>query len=118
MTNITKVDGRKNNGKNLKGRPKGVKNKTTLFKEAMRNGFENLLMEKGQKIFEVVADKAIEGDMQAAKMILDRVLPATKAIDLEQLEKSKGLTIDINIGGMPARETLDVEIVEGEILDE
>ena len=35
---------KKPQGHNLTGRPKGVKNKTTLFKEAMKEGFEQKLM--------------------------------------------------------------------------
>lgn len=105
-----KKDGR---GAHLKGRPKGVKNKTTIFKEAMRGQFEELLMQKGQKVFEIVAQRAIEGDMKAAKLLLDRILPVSKAIDLDQLEKSKGLTISVNIGSLEDQtKPIDAEVVE------
>ena len=114
LTDIKKVDGRRNNGKNLKGRPKGVKNKTTLFKEAIREGFEERLLKDGMKVVDAVVAKAVDGDMTAAKLLLDRILPTSKAIDLEQLEKSKGLSISINVGSMQSEqnEVLDAEIVE------
>lgn len=108
------LDGRRNNGKNLKGRPKGIKNKTTIFKEAIREGFEEKLLKDGQKVIDAVVKKAIDGDMTAAKLLLDRMLPTSKAIDLEQLEKSKGLTISVNIGSLEdkTKEIIDAEIVE------
>lgn len=100
MSKEIKVDGRKNNGKHLKGRPKGAKNKTTLFKEVIREGFEDKLLKDGMKVVDAVVKKALEGDMTAAKLLLDRILPTSKAIDLDQLEKSKGLSISINVGSL------------------
>jgi hypothetical protein len=69
----------------------------------MRAGFENKLMKDGQKVFDAVVAKAIEGDMTAAKLIMDRILPTQKAIDIETLEKSKGVQISINVGKMENR---------------
>jgi hypothetical protein len=112
MTEITKVDGRKNNGRNLKGRPKGIKNKTTIFKEAIREGFEEKLMKDGMKVVDAVVAKAIEGDMTAAKLLLDRILPTSKAIDLDQLEKSKGVSISIQIGDLQEPQAIDAEVIE------
>lgn len=79
------------------GRPKGAKNKSTLFKEAMKEGFEDKLMKDGFKVFDAVVAKAVEGDMTAAKMILDRVVPVTKAVDLNasDLSRKGGITINI-----------------------
>ena len=84
-------------GHNLTGRPKGVKNKSTLFKEAMKQGFEDKLIKDGFKVFDAVVSKAIEGDMTAAKMILDRVVPVSKAVDINasSLDAKGGITIHI-----------------------
>lgn len=118
MSDITKVDGRRNNGKNLKGRPKGVKNKTTIFKEVIREGFEDKLLKDGMKVIDAVVAKAIDGDMTAAKLLLDRILPTSKAIDLEALEKSKGLSISINIGSLEDSVIEDAVVIEdGEIVE-
>lgn len=99
------------------GRPKGAVNKSTLIREALKGNFEDLLQKKGQKLFEAVVDKAIDGDMTAAKLVLDRILPTSKAIDLSDLEKSKGLSIQINVGSMKQPETIDAEIVDAEVID-
>ena len=101
------------------GRPKGAKNKTTLFKEAMQEGFENLLEREGKAVFMAVVDKAKDGDMSAAKMILDRVVPVTKAVDVNAgVQGKQGITINIeklvaDVGQM------DGELIEdGEIVDD
>lgn len=81
------------------GRPPGSLNKTTLFKEAMREGFENKLEKDGMRVFDAVVQKAIEGDMAAAKMIMDRVVPVQ-----EQSSGVKGAgNIVINVSGMEAK---------------
>lgn len=90
---------KKPRGHNLKGRPKGAKNKTTIFKEIMHEGFEASMQKKFQKVIKVVIDKAIEGDMKAAKMLFDRVIPVSKAVDLDSLGK-KGISISIYVGEM------------------
>lgn len=100
------------------GRPKGAKNKTTLFKEAIRDGFEDRLMKDGMKVVDAVVAKAIEGDMTAAKLLLDRILPTTKAIDLDALEKAKGLTISLNIGNLEDKVVEGVVVEEGEFSEE
>jgi len=86
-------------GHNLKGRPKGAKNKTTLFKEIMQEGFEKKMETDFKKVIQVVIDQAKNGDMKAAKMLFDRVIPVSKAVDLENLGK-KGISISINVGDM------------------
>lgn len=86
-------------GHNLKGRPPGAKNKTTLFKEVMQEGFEESMEKDFAKVIKVVIDQAKLGDMKAAKMLFDRVIPVSKAVDLENLGK-KGISISINVGAM------------------
>lgn len=109
----TEIAQKKPRGHNLKGRPKGIKNKTTLFKEAMKEGFENLLEKEAQKVFMAVVSEAKTGNMQAAKMILDRVIPVTKAIDLGAGDLGKG-GITINIESLTASVG---EADSGEIID-
>tara|TARA_R110000796_G_scaffold15689_4_gene49865 strand:- start:86 stop:526 length:441 start_codon:yes stop_codon:yes gene_type:complete len=118
------------------GRPKGAKNKTTIFKEVMRNGFEEEMEREGIAVIKSVISaakgsplvdkegnavlddygKAVlgKGDMQAAKLLLDRILPTTKAIDLDQLENSKGLTISINVGEL----TGHPDLIDNNVIDE
>ena len=122
-----------------KGRPAGAKNKATLFKEVVREGFEATMKKDIQKVIGAVVYAACgtpltdrngdvvigddgkpvmgKGDMAAAKLLFDRVLPTTKAIDLDQLENSKGLTISINVGeltGHPDKPSIDGEVLEND----
>lgn len=106
-------------GQHLKGRPKGVLNKTTLFKQVMQQGFEEALEKDFKRVLRTVIDKAVEGDMTAAKMLLDRVVPTSKAIDLDDLAKSKGLTISINVGSLEdQKKPINAEIIEDATYEE
>lgn len=119
VTKSGKPDGRVNNGKHLSGRPVGAKNKSTLVKEAVRGGFDDLLIEKGKDLMIMLFDEAINNkNMQAAKLLMDRALPQTKSIDLDALEKSSGLTINVQIGELEQKVVDGVVIEEGEIVDE
>jgi hypothetical protein len=82
-----------------RGRPKGAKNKDTLFKELMTGKFQDIAVEHVEKTIAVLFQKAHQGDMKAIKLIMDRVVPVTKAVDLADMEK-KGLTINISVGSM------------------
>lgn len=125
------------------GRPKGAKNKTTLFKEVMKEGFEEKLMKDGFKVFDAVVQKAIgnpiydtngkvmkdketgevlrhPADMTAAKMILDRVVPVTKAIDLNagDLGGKGGITINIEKLLANTGNPDEVLIEDGEVIED
>ncbi len=68
---------------NPAGKPKGVRHKTTRL-------VEKLLAEDVEAIVKMVTDAAKQGDMTAARIILDRILPARKdnpvSFDLPRLE--------------------------------
>ena len=101
------------------GRPKGAKNKTTLFKEVMRNGFENELEKDFHSVLKAVISKAKDGDMTAAKMLLDRAVPVTKAVDINANEIGKSGGISIHIEQLVADTGKKGETIEdGEIVDE
>jgi len=119
---MTKTVAKPKRKSNLKGRLPGVKNKSTLFKEAMKEGFEKLLEKESKKVFIAVVEKAKEGDMTAAKMILDRVVPVTKAVDINASDVKAGMGITINIDQLVAStrdpETLDQDIEDAEIIED
>lgn len=94
-----------------RGRPPGAKNKDTLFKELMTGKFQEIARVNVEKTIEVLFEKAQEGDMKAIKLIMDRVVPVTKAVDLADMEK-KGLTINISVGNM------EEEQVPGEVIED
>jgi hypothetical protein len=60
-----------------KGRPKGSKNKATQTAAKLRVA----LAEEIPDILAGVVKAAKEGDMQAARIILDRALPPIKAVE-------------------------------------
>jgi hypothetical protein len=56
---------------NLKGRPKGARNKTTLAVEALLDG-------EAEAITRKAIEKAKDGDMTAIRLCLDRLAPPVK----------------------------------------
>lgn len=113
----------------FRGRPVGSKGKTTLFKEAMRDGFENVLEREGMKVFIAVCQRAIGtavkdadgkpvlddngnqlyegGSDVATKIIMDRIMPVAS---VEEGGKGDRKVI-INISGMNSAK---LDVMEGE----
>ena len=106
---------------NLKGRLPGVKNKTTLVKEAIKGDWDKLMQTKAKKVFEAVVEKALEGDTSCMKMILDRAIPTSKAVDLNAADLKAGMGITINIDQLISTsrepETLDQDIEDADIIE-
>jgi hypothetical protein len=63
------------------GRKPGSKNKLTLLREAVLNKQEEVILNELPKIVAVVCKKAAEGDLTAAKLILERIIPVRKQSD-------------------------------------
>lgn len=106
------------------GRPLGSKNASTLLQEAVLNDSQDIILKEFPKIVKAVVAKAKEGDMKAAKMIMDRVIPARKAIEHNQGRGDAGVTIVVQgiaqiEEGKPApplevSETEELELIESE----
>ena len=78
---------------NPNGRPKGARNKSAILAQ--------LFLERDlEEICNRVVEDAKAGNMQAAKMILDRILPPKKdspiAIDIPQIKTSSDILQAIN----------------------
>jgi hypothetical protein len=70
------------------GRPRGARNRTTVL-------LEKIMADDAEEILEAVTKKAKEGDLAAAKLILDRVCPPRKdrpvTLDLPEIKGTKDL---------------------------
>lgn len=93
------------------GRPKGSKNKSTLLREALNNQFEEALKIKFEAVVNAVVQEAVDGNMVAAKMLLDRIIPVHKAADFKK-SSSGGMEITINVEGMASSVRIDPDVVE------
>lgn len=62
---------------NPAGRPIGSKNKSTQFKE--------LLEEDLPALVSVLRNKAMEGDMSAMRLVLERLVPKVQTLDMTHL---------------------------------
>lgn len=74
---------------NPKGRPQGSRNKATLAIESLLDGQAEALTQKA-------VEKALEGDMQALRLCLERVCPPRKSrpirIELPTVETASNVT--------------------------
>lgn len=58
---------------NPKGRPRGIPDKRTIYRETLHK--------HAGKIIEAVIEKALEGDITAMRICVDRIIPTLKAGD-------------------------------------
>lgn len=108
--NLTKTTGKfiKGQSGNPGGRPKGAKNKTTLLREAMQDKTDRMLSRAAGDVLQVVIRAAKKGDMAAAKMLLDRIIPVQKASDGTGSQPVKGITIEIrNLTAAPTEKVIE-----------
>ena len=59
---------------NPAGRPIGSKNKSTQFRELLEDDLPALVS--------VLRDKALEGDMNAMRLLLERLVPRVQMVDM------------------------------------
>ena len=96
---MTEHDKRKNNKGNPKlykgmaplnpeGRPKGSMNKWTILSR-------ELLTERGPEIVQVIIDRALKGDVHCLKMCIDRIVPQTKAVEINHRKHEGGVVINV-----------------------
>lgn len=96
---------------NPAGRPKGAKNKITLMKIALEGELREHLRHSGAEIMEVAIKLAKQGDTSMIKLLIDKMVPTSKASD-EEPQKEK---IQINIGRLEENER---PVINGEIIRE
>lgn len=102
------------------GRPPGAKNKDTIFKELMKEDFQALATTEVKKVFKVLFEKAQDGDIQAIKLVLDRVIPPNKAVDIAE-KGGSGLSVSITIGNLEESPIITGEVIEDgefEVMDD
>ncbi len=87
------------------GRPKGSKNALTLLREAILEKSEKTILDHFPKIVEAVCREAEKGNVQAAKLIMDRLIPARKAVEHVRGEDSPSGGINIVIRGVETLQT-------------
>lgn len=119
----TKIDTKFKPGNGLGGRPKGAKNKLTILREAILQDSEEMMITHFPKIVQAVIARAKEGDLTAAKMIMDRIIPVKKAVEITGKEGGEiGIRIIVE-GIQQAIEEDDPEakvekVIEGEVIED
>lgn len=81
--------------------------KKKVFKDQMQAHFERIMSKDFKLILKNVVTQARDGDIQSQKMILDRVIPITKA---GNLEGGTVPLININIGSLE-ESSIDTKVI-------
>ena len=95
-----------------RGRPPGSKNKRTLVKEMMKGEASDLLFENLPKVMNAVIEQAMEGCRTSQKMILDRAMPAAKAIEVGTPDGGNEFTFTVR-----KLEETDIKRIKGDIIE-
>lgn len=74
---------------NPEGRPKGSKNRVTVIRQAIEERLVDQLDEVASQVLAIALQKALEGDRDMIKLVLNKVLPAVRA---EETGAGKGVT--------------------------
>jgi hypothetical protein len=97
---------------------KTYKKAKTLYKEFMLAKSEKTFLKHLPKIAEVACMKALEGDISAMKLVLDRLVPVQKPTDGSKDPSGSNKAINIIINGSatisPTAENHEDSPVEGE----
>lgn len=102
-----------------KGRVRGSRNMTTLLRQAVLNKQEDIMLKHLPKIVKLACQMAEKGDLQAMKMIMDRMVPVQKPVDGASASAgNKQINIIIN-GSNPVTisESQPIEAVYSEVSD-
>lgn len=103
------------------GRPKGNKNELTELKQKLEIAVrQSLSVSRVTKIVEKVAQMAEEGNLRAAKLILDKVISNAKDVDDVDDKATGGIRIVIEnatILAQKQREQNPTQPVEGEFTE-
>jgi|TARA_Y100000296_G_scaffold6102_1_gene7502 hypothetical protein len=95
---------------NPNGRPKGTKNKLTLLQNELIDQFAGEMNKEFKAVIRKVVQEAKGGDMTAARLLLERAIPARKAVEHYGAQEAGGIVI--NIKGLE-----DINVEENETVD-
>lgn len=96
---------------NPRGRAKGSKNSLTVLQNELIRQFADEMNKDFMSLIKVIIKKAKGGDMTAAKMLLDRALPARKAVEHYGAHEGMG-GINIIIRGI-GEDPVITPVIEG-----
>ena len=100
---------------NPKGRPKGKKNTRTEMQNKLIDSFADEMEKDFLAVVRSIVRKAKDGDMTAAKLLMDRAIPARKSVEhLGAQDGLGGITINVaplEQGQNPMKVTRDETLV-------
>ena len=80
---------------NPHGRAKGTKNKLTLLQNELIDQFAGEMNKDFKAVIRRIIKEAKGGDMTAARLLMDRAIPARKAVEHYGAQDAGGIVINI-----------------------
>ena len=80
---------------NPAGRPKGSKNKLTQMQNELIDQFAGEMNKEFKAVIRTIIREAKNGDMTAARLLMDRAITARKAVEHYGAQDSGGIVINI-----------------------
>lgn len=100
------------------GRVRGSRNMTTLLRQAVLNKQEDIMLKHLPRIVKLACQMAEKGDLQAMKMIMDRMVPVQKPVDGNSVSAgNKQINIIINSSTGNSGSVPNVVVQEREPID-
>lgn len=78
---------------NPKGRPKGSKNKVTLYKLQTEEAWRNRNQDRIDMVLDMILDDALDGDKAARKMIFDSAVSKANVSEDKSAGKKQQITV-------------------------
>ena len=97
---------------NPAGRPKGSVGKYTKLSR-------ELMSAKGPEIVQKVIDMALEGDRHCLKMCMDRIIPTSKAVEINHnMGEDGGINIIVQgVAEVERKEKEEQRVIEGQVMN-
>lgn len=99
---------------NPAGRPKGVRNKITMMKEALEGELRAQMGPSMAAVLAKAVEMALDGNEQMIKLLVDKTVPTTKSREDEPGQKDK---VVIQIGRLPDRKD-ESTVINGEVIND
>ncbi len=96
------------------GKPKGTKNRKTILQERVDSALSLIILRDAPKVLRKVISMALEGDTVCLKILMDRLMPAKKAIEVTGKD-GKDFGIKIVVENLVTHEVKSLQQEEDEI---
>ncbi len=101
------------------GRPKGAKNRIAAPRKKIKNVARSLIEDRSPQIIKKIISLGLAGDVQCLKMLMDRIVPQHKSVDMKATKTDYAISINVGSLEQLPPEMVDViDVTPTEVLDD